>query len=229
MCGRFTLRLPPAELAEMFQVLREIETVPRYNIAPTQQIAAVRSNDGHRELTMLKWGLIPSWSKDDKIGARLINARGETVSEKPSFRAAFKRRRCLIPADGFYEWKKLSGKSKQPYLIGMKDEAPFAFAGLWEHWGKGADGSIESCTIITTTPNELLADIHDRMPIILPVDHWDVWLDHEITEAAALQSLLIPLPAEVMQRVPVSTLVNSPRNDIPECTEVIETDDRDDA
>ncbi len=222
MCGRFTLRLSPVELTEIFQLLREPENRPRYNIAPTQPVVVVVNDDGFREARPMRWGLIPSWSKDEKIGARLINARSETVAEKPSFRAAFKRRRCLIPADGFYEWKKLSAKAKQPYFIGMKNGDPFAFAGLWEQWTGPDEKPVESCTIITTEANELLADLHNRMPVILAEEDYDRWLDPKVQDADALQSLMVPYPAKEMHTYPVSTLVNSPKNDVAECVKSVE-------
>ena len=193
---------------------------PRYNIAPTQPVAAVRASmaSGRRELTYFHWGLIPSWAKDLKMGARLINARAETAAEKPSFRAALKYRRCLVPADGFYEWQKTNGK-KQPVYIKMADGRPFAFAGLWEHW-QGADGSeIESCTLLTTSPNELLRSVHDRMPVILHPDDYDLWLDTKMQTADRLQPLLQPYPAEEMTFYPVSTLVNTPQIDDPRLVE----------
>lgn len=219
MCGRYTLRLTPSELAEFFDLFRQPEFGPRYNIAPTQQVAVIRQSDGNRELSEMRWGLIPSWAKDEKIGSRMINARSETAAEKPSFRAAFRRRRCLIPADGFFEWQKVEG-GKQPYLIGLLNDRPFAFAGLWERWEHPQGDAIESCTILTTTPNELLADIHDRMPVILSDDAYDPWLD-PTCDPDALQELLTPYPPDELQMTPVSTVVNNPRNDVPECVEPV--------
>lgn len=222
MCGRFTLRLPPTELVKVFALLREPVLSPRFNVAPTQSVPVIRQTGGDRELVLMRWGLIPSWAKDAALGASLINARAETVAEKPSFRSAFKKRRCLIPADGFFEWQKTGGKTKQPFFIGLRDDQPFALAGLWERWEKGPEGPVESCTVLTTSPNELLAEIHDRMPVILPEATWDLWLDPEIQDAIALQSLLVPFPADEMQCYPVSTVVNSPRNDVPECIASVE-------
>ena len=217
MCGRFNLRLPSAQLAEIFHLLRAPDFLPRYNIAPTQPVAAIRTEDGQRELALLHWGLIPSWAKDPKMGARMINARAETVAEKPSFRSAFRRHRCLIPASGFYEWKQTDSRVKQPYHIAMRDDRAFAFAGLWEHWN-GNDGSeIESCTIITTEANEFLKEIHDRMPVILHADDHDRWLDPKNENKTELLSLLTPYPAEEMRADTISTLVNNVRNDSPEC------------
>ena len=222
MCGRFTLRLSPSELAEIFRLLREPEIGPRYNIAPAQPVAVVRPEGKFRDLSLMRWGLIPSWSKDEKIGARLINARAETVAEKPSFRDAFKKRRCLIPADGFYEWKQLDGKVKQPFFIGLRKDDPFAFAGLWEHWTGPNGTAVESCTIITTDANERLAELHNRMPVILHEDDYDRWLDPQNKQLEELQSLLVPYPAAEMRTYPVSQLVNSPKNDVPDCAEPVD-------
>ena len=222
MCGRYTLLNNLKLLADLFHV--GDVSLPlfdaRYNIAPSQDVLAVRQPDG-RELVELKWGLVPSWAKDPKIGYRMINARCETVAEKPSFRSAFKRRRCLIPSDGFYEWKKTGAKPKQPYFVHLKDDHPFAFAGLWEHWER--DGEvIESCTIITTDANELMKPLHDRMPVILPGHVYDEWLDPDNQATGDLPNLLKPYPAEEMAAHPVSTYVNSPKNQGPECTERVE-------
>ena len=167
MCGRFTLRTPAANWLPLFQIDNPVELAARFNVAPTQMVSAIRAaksdnSSNKRELASLKWGLIPSWAKEKSIGARMINARGETVAEKPSFRTAFKKRRCLIIADGFYEWQKIDKKTKQPYYICMKDRMPFAFAGLWEYWKKEQE-PIESCTIITTEANETMQPLHDRM------------------------------------------------------------------
>jgi len=217
MCGRFTLKTPASELAEVFGWTDALLLEPRYNIAPTQPVLTVRNPGTGRESAMLHWGLIPSWSKDPTIAARMINARGETVHEKPSFRSAFRRRRCLIPADGFYEWQKTGGRTKQPMYITLADAGPFAFAGLWEQWS-GADGSeIESCTIITTEANELLADVHHRMPVILPEEAYDGWLKPEDRPSDELRALLAPYPPTAMMVSPVNTFVNSPKNDSPEC------------
>jgi putative SOS response-associated peptidase YedK len=183
---------------------------PRYNAAPTQRMPVVRIVDDKRELALLRWGLIPSWAKDPKIGNSLINARGETVAEKPAFRSAFKARRCLVLVDGFYEWRKLPGGGKQPYRITMADGSPFAFAGLWERWDKG-DEPLETFTIITTTANELVVPIHDRMPVILDPADYDAWL--ESPDTAIPMALIQPYPARRMSAYPVSTRVNSPRND----------------
>jgi putative SOS response-associated peptidase YedK len=214
MCGRYTLKTTPTELAEIFLLLHTPQWGPRFNIAPTQFVGGIRAEDGARLWTLMKWGLIPSWAKDPAIGNRLINARGETVHEKPSFRAAFKRRRCLIPVDGFYEWQRTGtrGKDKQPFHIHRVDRQPFAFAGLWETWSAPDGSEVESCTIITTEPNELLATIHDRMPVILEPEDYDLWLDTEV-EAESLRELIRPCPADGFEMYAVSKDVNNARNE----------------
>lgn len=209
MCGRFTLTDEIIQLQEQFQFEFDGEYTPRYNIAPGQTILAVGSNGKRRKGNMLKWGLIPYWAKEEKIGYKMINARAESIDEKPSFKHAFRKRRCLILADGFYEWKKTE-KEKQPYRFIMKNKKTFAFAGLWETWRKG-DKPVHSCTIITTTPNEVTMDVHDRMPVILPVETHDLWLDPTYEDIQHLKSLLVPFPAGEMEKYPVSTLVNSSR------------------
>jgi putative SOS response-associated peptidase YedK len=215
MCGRFTLRTSPQKVADQFDLADVPAFSPRFNVAPTQQVLAVRLKDGARCPAFLRWGLIPSWAKDTKIGNSLINARADGVADKPSFRSAFKRGRCLVVADGFYEWRK-DGKAKQPFFIRMKDDRPFAFAGLSEHWSKG-EKPIDSASLITTEPNPLMATIHDRMPVILPKEYWDLWLDPEFQSKEKLLSLLQPYPTDEMVATPVSTLVNSPKNENPEC------------
>ena len=190
----------------------------RYNIAPTQRVAAVRQQaETDRELVQLRWGLIPSWAKDAAIGSSLINARSETAAKKPSFRSAMRKRRCLIPADGFYEWRRVGGE-KQPYLIGLLDDAVFAFAGLWEAWDKGGE-RVESCTILTTSANELLKPLHDRMPVIVAPADYAQWLDPAIVDPAEVQPLLRAYPPDQMRYYPVDSRVNSPRNDDPQCAE----------
>jgi putative SOS response-associated peptidase YedK len=213
MCGRFTLRAPVQTLASLFDFADGPALEPRYNIAPTQPVAAVRSGTQGRELVLLRWGLIPSWASDPSIGNRLINARAETVAEKPAFRAAFRHRRCLVLTDGFYEWRK-EGKRKQPYFIGLKSGQPFAFAGLWEHWN-----DLETCTVLTTAANELMRPLHERMPLILPEEAHDLWLDPEVKQADLLKGLLQPFPSEEMIAYPVSVLVNNPRHEDPRCVE----------
>jgi len=215
MCGRFTLKASPAEMAASFELFREPEWAPRFNIAPSQPIGGIRNVEGQREWSQLRWGLIPSWAKDEKIGYRMINARCETVHEKPSFRSAFKRRRCLIPVDGFYEWTAVGegrSKPKQPFHIRRTDQQTFAFAGLWECW-TSADGSkVESCTIVTTSANSLLAQIHDRMPVILNPNEYAAWLDPDV-EAEALQQLLVPHGADAYEMYPVAFDVNNARTE----------------
>lgn len=219
MCGRYTLRADLSQISRIFQLQGGPTLSPRYNIAPTQEVAAVRWDRDHhqRELTLLRWGLIPAWAKDAKIGNRMINARAETIAEKPSFRNAFRKRRCLILADGFYEWQKIDGK-KQPYFIHRPDDQPFAFAGLWEDWKQG-EADIQSCTIITTTANAVMAPLHDRMPVILSSENYPLWLDPEFPNRDALQELLRPCDPQLLETYPVSTVVNSPRNESPQCVE----------
>jgi len=224
MCGRFTLRTSTPVLAKTFRVETMSELFPRYNVAPTQEVPVIRLSDGSlekRSIAMLHWGLIPSWAKEKKVGHRMINARSETVATKPSFRSAFKRRRCLVIADGYYEWKKV-GKSRFPFFIRMQSEQPFAMAGLWEHW-KGNEqtpGAIESCTILTCDSNELTSELHDRMPVILPESKWDIWLDPELIDADPLMPLMQPYDSDEMQMSEVNTYVNNARNEGPECLEV---------
>jgi putative SOS response-associated peptidase YedK len=220
MCGRFTLTKPIPVLAEMFLFPETAAPQePRFNIAPTQGVAAVRAPKGleHRELAFLRWGLIPSWATDPSIGNRLINARAETVAEKPSFRAAFRHRRCLVLADGFYEWQRLAGK-KQPYYFRIRDGQPFAFAGLWERW-EDQGKPVESCTLLTTEANEVLRPVHDRMPVILEANKYNSWLDPSVQEAELLKPLLHPYPGDAMMGYPVSSLVNNPRNESPKCVD----------
>jgi len=217
MCGRFTLTTDPGQLQESFPWLSIPNGItPRYNIAPTQPVAVV-PNDGKNRLDFFNWGLIPSWAKDPSIGNKMINARAETLQEKPSFRSAFRRRRCLILADGFFEWRQDAGaKTKTPMYIRLKSEKPFALAGLWERWDSPDGSKILSCTIITTEPNELMRPIHNRMPVILPESAYPAWMSPEEVDPAILQPLLVPFSAEAMLAYPISRLVNSPENDIPE-------------
>ena len=233
MCGRYSQTQSGKTIADAFQLAAAPTLTPRYNIAPTQDVSTVLATleQPSRQHHLLRWGLIPSWAKDKAMGNRLINARAETVAEKPSFRAAFKRRRCLIIADGFYEWRRSkSSKHKHPFYFQMCDRpnaaesvrTPFAFAGLWEHWQGPADEIIHSCTILTTEANELLRPIHHRMPVILAADDYDLWLDPTVQEAKILQPLLQPYAATKMTAYLVSTHVNSPRNDHPECIEPVE-------
>ncbi len=218
MCGRYSLTTAPEALRRLFDFDTTPNLQPRYNIAPTQSAPVVRpAANGGRELAMLRWGLIPSWAKEASIGSKMINARSETVAEKPSFRSAFRHRRCLVPADGFYEWRR-QGEIKQPYRIGMKDGDAFAFAGLWESWpGTDTDEAVETFTIITTEANRKLHPIHARMPVILAPDAYDAWLDAESGSRDDALGLLRPFAEAPMAFYRVSTRVNSPRNDDPDC------------
>jgi putative SOS response-associated peptidase YedK len=219
MCGRYTLRTPIDVLAEGFEIQEYPSSItPNYNVAPTQEVAAVVEEDEMRKLEMFHWGLIPSWAKDPSIGNKMVNARAETVSEKPSFRSAFKKRRCLILADGFYEWQK-TDDGKQPYHIKMQDDSPFAFAGLWEIWKD--EEEIRSCTIITTAANDLMSEIHHRMPVILPPDDYDMWLDPDFDENEPLTSLLKPYSSDKMEAYIVSRRVNKPSNNEPSVVEPV--------
>jgi putative SOS response-associated peptidase YedK len=217
MCGRYTLKTPINGLAERFEIEEYPSSLyPSYNIAPTQEVAAVVEEDEKRKLEMFHWGLIPSWAKDPAIGNKMINARAETVSEKPSYRSAFKKRRCLILADGFYEWQK-TDNGKQPYYIKMQDDSPFAFAGLWEVWQDGEE--IRSSTIITTDANDLMGEIHHRMPVILHPENYGAWLDPDFDEKEALIDLLKPYPSNEMEAYAVSRRVNKPSNNEPSVVE----------
>jgi putative SOS response-associated peptidase YedK len=218
MCGRFTLTVDPAELKEKFPGTEfPPQFAPRFNIAPSQPILAI-PNDGQNRADFFVWGLIPSWAKDPSIGNRLINARGETLAEKPSFRGVYKYKRCLVLADGFYEWKNQPGtKVKIPHFIHMKDRQPFAFAGLWDEWNSPDGSQIRSCTIVTTEPNEMMASIHNRMPVILPPDAYAQWLDTAPQPPDSLAALIKPYPTGELAAHPVSTLVNNPKNDFAEC------------
>ncbi|MEE9123020.1 MAG: SOS response-associated peptidase [candidate division NC10 bacterium] len=223
MCGRFSQGTPAEILAQLFQLADIPAWTPRYNIAPTQLVPTVVVTSEHpsRQFRTWRWGLIPSWAKDPSIGSRMINAQAETASVKPSFRAAFRRRRCLVLADGFYEWQQL-GRRKQPFHVRMRDGSPFAFAGLWEHW-KGPDGAaIDSCTLLTTEPNDLIRTFHHRMPVILDPQEYDLWLDPSIQEPDRLHPLLRPYTSEELAAYPISTRVNNPANDTPDCIQPLE-------
>jgi putative SOS response-associated peptidase YedK len=225
MCGRFVQSQDPEFYADVFRV-ETIKTDPiaaSFNVAPTDQVYAIAEHDGTRLLGSFRWGLIPWWAKDRKIGSRNINARSETVAVKPAFRDSFARRRCLIPADGFYEWKRLP-KGKLPHYIYRADGQPLAFAGLWSSWKDPESGDrVRTCTIITGRPNDLVAPIHDRMPLILDEATWSDWLDTTIGDHAELERLLAVYPASEMAEHPVSTLVNKVANNYPECIEPLET------
>jgi putative SOS response-associated peptidase YedK len=212
MCGRFSFVAEDSLILERFGIrVRTAIYKARYNCAPTQNLAVI-TNENPDTLQFYRWGLIPPWAKDATIGSKLINARGETVTEKPSFRVAFKNRRCLVPATGFFEWKR--NPQKTPFNIGLKNGEPFCFAGLWDQWVSGDDEIIQSFTIITTSPNKLMENIHNRMPVILHREDEQRWITShpDIT----LVELLKPYPAEMMEAWPVSNLVNSPKNDVPE-------------
>ena len=212
MCGRYTLSAPGPLLAELFELAAAPELTPRYNIAPTQVAPVIRQMPEGRLLAFLRWGLVPPWSQDPAGGPVLINARADTASEKPAFREALRQRRCLVPADGFFEWQQASGK-KQPILFREQHERPFAFAGLWERW-VGADGAaIESFTVLTTEPNALVAPVHDRMPVIVPPSRYGLWLDPAVRDPQALREVLVPYPAEAMKAHAVDARVGSPAHD----------------
>jgi putative SOS response-associated peptidase YedK len=219
MCGRYRLTAKERCLRDHFGLEGEVSWTPRWNIAPTQHVPVVRQDrkEPKRTFALLRWGLIPFWAKDASIGFKTINAMSETAAEKPAFRDAMKLRRCLIPADGFYEWEKLGTKVKQPYNFGMADDGLFAFAGLWERWRDPAGEYIESFTILTTKPNSLVAAVHDRMPAILKSKDYDLWLDPGVTNVALVAETLKPFDARLMKKYPVSTRVNRADNDDPEC------------
>ena len=215
MCGRYTLIADLGDLAQRFEFDgTDFSYDPGYNIAPTESVLTVRNLEG-REAAFMRWGLIPFWAKNSKIGARMINARAETVTEKPAFRNALKKRRCLVLADGYYEWQK-TPLGKRPYRIILKAGEPFAMAGLWETWKDPQGNVVPSCTIITTAANDFLAPIHNRMPVILPREYEDLWLDMDVDDGAALTQMLIPSPDDVLDAYQVSTLVNYARNNGPE-------------
>lgn len=221
MCGRYTLSTPADLVAEVFELETELELQPRYNIAPTQEAPIVRIGEGGgRVLEMARWGLVPWWAKETSIGPRLINARSESVGETRAFRDSYRNRRCLVPADGFFEWQQRAG-DKQPYHLTLADGTPFALAGLYDLWRRREEEWLESFTILTTHPNSLLAPIHDRMPVILPRAAHALWLDPTTEDAETLEPLLAPYPAEEMLATPVGTFVNSPRNDGPQCVEEV--------
>lgn len=221
MCGRFSFNQAPETVAKLFQLANVPQLPARYNIAPTQPVPTVLqiAESQRREFQMLRWGLIPSWAKDAKIGSKLINARAETVMEKPSFRSPFRHRRCLILADGFYEWQNQEGR-KQPFYFKMENGQPFAFAGLWDRWESPEGEAIASCTILTTEPNEITCPIHNRMPVILHSEDYDRWLDTSGNPSDLLRSLR-PYESVAMTCYPVNTTVNSPKSDRPECVQPI--------
>jgi putative SOS response-associated peptidase YedK len=223
MCGRYRLSRRKQLIAEYFDTVEKIDWEPRYNIAPTQNVGIIRQDRTQpvRKLSLVRWGLIPYWAQDSSIGQKMINARSETVLDKPAFRESFQNRRCLVPADGFYEWKR-SGKSKQPIHIGMQDDLLFAFAGIWDRWKDVSGNVVETCSILTTTPNSLLAEVHDRMPVILELKNYDLWLDPGFRDLDTLTGMLRPFDQSMMKCYPVSTLVNAPANEGPECATGVE-------
>lgn len=220
MCGRYTLSSPNDAVADLFEMPELPFLAPRYNVAPTQETAVVRvlKHGEPRQLDLLRWGLVPYWAKDLAIGNKMINARSESVAEKPAYKRSFRKQRCLVATDGFFEWKK-AGKLKQPYHVRRQDRRPFAFAGLWDRW-KNPDGKlIDTFTILTTSSNDLIRPLHDRMPVILDRKDFSLWLDPEMNDPVRLQELLVPAPSEGMETVPVSRVVNSPANDGCDCIE----------
>ncbi len=221
MCGRYTRTDRFAQLAHDMTLTTPAHWAPRFNIAPSQNVACIRANpESHRlECCDLQWGLVPSWAKDPSIGHKLINARGETVADKPSFRKAFRRQRCLVLADGFFEWTR-EGKTKQPYYIHLQDHRPFAFAGLWERW-QHKEQVIESCSLLTIQANTFMARLHHRMPVILPEAAYQGWLDSAVHEPDTLRRWVVPYAEHDMEAYPVSTLVNNPRHDHPDCLKAI--------
>jgi putative SOS response-associated peptidase YedK len=229
MCGRFVSASSPDEIARYFDAAAPDHSLePNYNVAPTTDVYAVHETGGVRRVDAFHWGLVPSWAKDPSVGNRMINARAETVATKNAFRAALRRRRCLIPVDGFYEWRAIEGqRRKQPYYVHHVDGEPLAFAGLWERWRPAGDHTdvLHSCTIITTGANDDMAPIHDRMPVILGADHWAEWLDETNDDVATLGQLLVPAPPALLQIQPVSTEVNNVRNKGPHLIEPAPLDD----
>jgi putative SOS response-associated peptidase YedK len=217
MCGRFSLGAT-IRVGQLFDLPNCPDMRPRYNIAPGQDVPAVIRNreTGDREFRPFRWGLVPSWAKDPAVGNRMINARSETAATKPAFRTLLRQRRCLILADGFYEWSG-DGPRKQPYHVKLRDGEPFAFAGLWDRWAPADGRPLETCTILTTAPNAVVRPIHDRMPVILPPGAYGAWLDPMLHDASELRALLTPYPAEAMTAFPVSTWVNNPAHDAPAC------------
>lgn len=219
MCGRFVSKAKKEEIEKEFNV--EINDgnliVQRYNIAPTQLVAAITEVENTREISLFKWGLVPRWAKDESIGSKLINARAETLAEKPSFRDAFRSRRCIIPTSGFYEWERTAKGAKQPFYFYLKEKEVFGFAGLWEEWLDKETGEVtETCTIITTEANDVLKPVHDRMPVILKAEDYEEWLSQKIKDTGKLQNLLVPYPADEMTSHTVSRAVNSPSEKSPE-------------
>ncbi|MCE9649714.1 MAG: SOS response-associated peptidase [Parvibaculum sp.] len=217
MCGRYAITTPPQAMRDLYRYMAQPNFPPRYNVAPTQPVPIVRMNGAAREFALVRWGLIPSWAKE-MPQSLLINARADTVADKPSFRGAFRHRRCLMPADGFYEWKEMGKGAKQPFFIRRRDRAPFAMAALWDNW-MSADGSeIETCAVVTTEANATLAPVHHRMPVILASDDFDLWLDPAATPKE-LAALMVPAPDDLLEAIPVSQAVNRVANDGPHLTD----------
>jgi len=225
MCGRFTLTAGGPALADEFELADVPELAARYNIAPSQDVAVILREPSctTRVLRNMRWGLVPHWARDPAMGSRMINARAESAAEKPAYRTPFRQRRCLLPATGFFEWKRI-GAGKQPMLLRRRDGRLFAFAGLWDRWHPKEGEPMESCTILTTEPNDLVVDVHDRMPVILPPEAYEPWLDPDLQEPADLQSLLIPYDASEMIVHPVSPWVNATAHDDPDCIEPVDPD-----
>ncbi|MCL4112951.1 UNVERIFIED_CONTAM: hypothetical protein GTU68_044965 [Idotea baltica] len=223
MCGRFTITTAPERWVDLLQVSLWPEAASdRFNIAPTQNVVCVHQSDSGRATSMMRWGLVPSWAKDLKIGARMINARSETAAEKPSFRTALKKRRCLIPADGFFEWQKIDSRKKQPWLIHFRNHTPFVFAGLWESWiSPDQPEPIFSCSILTTASNTEMVEIHDRMPVVIEPDDYQTWLSPEASPGQ-VQTLMTGVPDGCWDRFPVSPIVGNVKNDVPECIQPLE-------
>ena len=219
MCGRFIQAASGEVLTQQLGLMLPADYAPRYNVAPNQTVLAIRATENGRQPAWLRWGLIPAWAREPRLKYSTINARAETVAEKPAYRQAFRQRRCLIPGDGFYEWRKVADR-KQPYCIGMADGAPFAFAGLWEHWARD-DEAVDSCTILVTQANERISEIHDRMPVILDPLDYDAWLDPTGREAARGLPLLRSYPGERMRLWPVGSAVNRPANQGPALMEPV--------
>lgn len=225
MCGRYTIKVDKNQIQKQFAATVADETLlkPRFNVAPTQIVPVVVERAGERLLDGFRWGLIPSWAKDAAIGSKMINARGETIAEKPSFRTPFKKRRCIVPASGFYEWEAMASGPKLPHYFFPASAETFAFAGLWEEWLDKSTGEIvESCTIVTTSANALLATMHERMPVILHQENYAEWLSESNQDTASLQNLITQFPAEEMREHPVSRAINNVRNDGEELTEAVE-------
>lgn len=220
MCGRYSLQHTPEQIAERFEVIEStFQVEPRYNIAPSQTLAVVGATPNGRKLAGRKWGLVPFWAADPSVGNRMINAKAETLAEKPAFKYAIAKRRCLIPADGFYEWQKRKDGPNQPFYIRRRDRGLFAFAGLWEYWVSPEGEELRSCTIITVDPNELLRPLHDRMPAILAREHEAMWLDPSIKDPAVVRPLLDSYPGDELEFYPVARSVNSPAIDAPSLIE----------